>query len=77
MYETTCGTYGIRTRGLLRDRQAMLGLYTKVPIAGDVSILVGQPPIGFHQLMNPLFFNVFGTYGFSPPKSLLLTSLIE
>jgi hypothetical protein len=22
--------------------------------AGDVSILVGQPPIGFHQLMNPL-----------------------
>ena len=24
------------------------------PFAGDVSILVGQPPIGFHQLMNPL-----------------------
>jgi hypothetical protein len=38
---------------------------------------VGQPPIGFHQLMNPLFFNVFGTYGFSPPKPLLSTSLIE
>jgi hypothetical protein len=38
---------------------------------------VGQPPIGFHQLMNPLFLNVFGTYGFSPPKSLLSTSLIE
>ena len=23
-------------------------------LAEDVSILVGQPPIGFHQLMNPL-----------------------
>jgi hypothetical protein len=38
---------------------------------------VGQPPIGFHQLMNPLFFNIFGTYGFSPPKPLFLIGLIK
>ncbi len=28
---------------------------TSIPFAGDVSILVEQPPIGFHQLMNPLY----------------------
>ena len=49
----TCGLTGNRTRHTAVTGRRYSRL-TMRPIAEDVSILVGQPPIGFHQLMNPL-----------------------